>query len=272
MNKKILMVSLMVIAMLVMTVSVVLAQTINVDSDIPVGTDLVWDGSGYVSIDVTVDDDVSTYFRTGGSHIFGSLHINDYGPDRYGYNVNTYDAGVYATVEGGGYIEFGTLRTDSKESMYGPAGQVSESYIDTSDYAFMGWKTSTNYASLADCQYSWQSSDNFVVSGEDFEYGHRLLDGAGDGSEVYGWGSGSVEIDIMNSKTGGSSFTFGKGCGCYLNCDAEGTGSGYFAVEAWADNYLKGDLGYELPDGGSAFFDLSYNDGFSQGSFASTGN
>ena len=268
----------MVVTMLVIAVTAVFADTtVDIDSDIPVDTNLTWDGTGYVSIDVTADDDAMTYFRTGGDHIFGSLHVKDHEDNPYGYGVDCYDVGVYATVEGGGHIEFGTLRTDSKESMYGPAGQSSESYIYTSDYAFMGWRTSTNYASLADCQYGWQSSDNFMASGEHFEYSHLLLDGASDGSEVYGSGSGSVEIDLMNSKTGWggpdkSSFTFGKGCGCYLNCDAEGTGSGYFNVEAWADNYLKGDLGYEMPNGGSSFFSLSYDDGFSQSSFASAGN
>ena len=269
MNKKMVMLPLMLL--LVVVVPIALAQDIDIDTDIAVDVDLTWDGSGYLDILVDADDDASTYLYTGGFHIFGSLHVLDKENNPYGYGVDCYSAGLYATVEGGGYIDFGTIRLDSKESMYGPAGQRSESYIYTDDYAFMGWRTSTNYASLADCQYGWQSSDNFVASGE-FEIGHALVDADGGYSNFWGMGEGTIEVDLMNSKSGGSSFTFGKGCGCYLNCDAEATGSGYFEVEAEADNYLKGDLGYEMPNGGFSRLSLMYTDGFTLGSFASNGN
>jgi len=234
-------------------------------------TDITWDTSGVINISITADDDANTYLNTAGNHIFGEFHTIDYNDNPYNYKVDTFTAWTEAQIEGGGYVVMQTTRTDSKTSMYGPAGQISYSYIETDSWGFLKFKDWTNYAQYRGAEYGFQSNNQFQANGTHFII-HQLLDSDGEGMYVLDDGDGLTQITVMNSESRGSSWKFGKGCGCYTNAKASGNGSGHFEVSGWASNYLKSDLGFTLPSGGSFTFSLDYNNGFAINNFASEGN
>ena len=239
-----------------------------------------WNGSGNFETHFTAGDDAKSDFWTGGNSISGRYVATDEDNNPYGYGVDTVRAQVEATVENGGFIEFLNTRLDSKESMYGSAGETSYSYIDSSDEASMNFRTRMAYAELLSSNYGWHSNNHFTASGNSFLVSHELYDDTGEGAWIFNSGSGSTEIDLMSESTWGKtgSFKFGKGSGCYTNADISATGSGYFEVGAIAENQIDVDA---LPitingDGtlGSAQYKLSatYGDGFNFGNFASSGN
>jgi len=92
-----------------------------------------------------------------------------------------------------------------------------------------------------------------------------------DGMYVLLTGDGEGKITVMNGESWGSSWKLGRGCGCYTNAKASASGSRYFEASGWATNYLKSNLGFELPNGGSFTLGIDFNDGFSIDDFASEG-
>ena len=234
-------------------------------------TDVEWDTSGSLSIQVIADDDAETYFDTAGSHIWGEFHAKDFDDNLYNYQVDTFETWVQAEIEGGGFIEWTTIRTDSHESMYGDAGQERGILIDTDDYGFVKWKDNINYARYRGCQYGFQNNDQLQASGNYF-IGIYLIDSDDDGMAVSLEGSGSGKITVMNSESWGSSWKLGRGCGCYTNAKASATGSGYFEASGWASNYLDSNLGFNLPNGGSFYLGIDFNDGFDIDDFSSEGH
>ncbi|MCD6470693.1 hypothetical protein J7L29_07845 [Candidatus Bathyarchaeota archaeon] len=232
--------------------------------------DVGWDTSGSVSISVFADDDAESYFNTEGSYISGKFYAKDANDNPYGYGVDTFDVWAEAEVEGGGYIEFWTVRTDSHGS-YGGAGQKRYSFVSSSDWASMKFRDNTNFARLRCSEYGFQSNDQFQASGN-YTIFHQLTDSDENGMYVSLEGLGSGKITVMNGEAWGSSWKFGKGCGCYTNAKASATGSGTFVATGWAQNYLKSDLGFELPSGGSFLLSIAFEDGFSIDNFASEGD
>jgi len=232
--------------------------------------DVTYDTSGQITIDFKAGDDAETHFATAGSHIWGDFHAKDFDDNPYGYGIDTFETWAQAEIKDGGYVEWLTNRTDSHVSMYGEAGQISYTYIETDDYGFVKFKTNTNYARLRDCEYGFQNDNQFVANGSYFMV-HQLTDSDDDGMYVLLTGSGEGKITVMNGESWGSSWKFGKGCGCYTNAKATAEGSGYFEASGWASNYLQSNLGFELPNGGSFFLGVDFNDGFSIDDFASEG-
>ena len=233
--------------------------------------DVEWDTSGSIGISVFADDDAETYFNSEGYHIFGEFHAIDHNDNPYSYNVDTFDVWAAAQVEGGGYIEFKTVRTDSYEPMYGDAGQQRWAYVEASEWGFLKYRDNTNYARLRCAEYGFQSDNQFQASGN-FLVSYSIFDSDWDGAWFEGYGEGEISVTLMNAEAWGSSWKFGKGCGCYTNAHAEGTGHGVFSVGGWADNYLQSDLGFELPNGGNYYLSISYDGGFSIDNFASEGH
>ncbi len=234
--------------------------------------DMEWNTNfGSVSISVFADDDAESHFNTMGSHISGKFYAKDQNDNPYGYGVDTFDVWAEAEVEGGGYIEFLTVRNDSHESMYGKAGQRRYSFVVSSDWAFMKFRDNTNFARLCCSEYKFQSNNQFQASGN-YTIFHQLTDSDGDGMSVSLLGLGSGKVTVMNGEAWGSSWKFGKGCGCYTNAKASATGAGVFEAAGWAQNYLKSDLGFELPSGGSFYLGIEFDDGFSIDNFASEGD
>jgi len=230
----------------------------------PTTVKMIWDAYGGMGIDFTFlnGDDSFATLQTAGNYYFGQFDGKDSDDNPYSYNV---DSGLFqlrASVESGGYIDYRVERTDSKSSMYGPAGQFSDSSVGSSDgTAFMAQQTVTNYASQKNCNYGFEANNQFQAAGTAFSIWHEIQDGAGDGASVWVLGSGSASVTYMSDEMGGSSFRFGRGCGCYNNCGATGTGSGVFELEAWATNSLSGD-GWSAPSGGTYLQQLVYDGGF----------
>ena len=279
MNKKLMMLVPMVF-LLVMAMPVVLAQT-TLDAD--------WDGIGGVHFDFTAGDDARSEFTSySPNHLWGVFNCTDYDDNPYGYNVDTFDTRVDAHFEDGGVIEWQVDKTDNQAS-YGPAGQQSYSFITSDGTGDLKFKSWSNYASLQDCEYSYQSNDQFQATGE-YEIFHSFNAGDDDGGRrpdgalVWSIGSGSSSITLMNSDTGWSgadktSYRFGTGCGCYQNTDVTATGAGHFEISAWADNALTlgaGPVGSILGDGSDDSaqytFSATYGAGFSYSGWWVEGN
>jgi len=184
--------------------------------------------------------------------------------------LKPFETWATAQIKDGGVIDWLTNRTDSWVSMYGEAGQVSYVHVEASDYGFVKFKINTNYARLRDCEYNFQNDNQFVANGSYFMI-HRLTDSDDDGMYVLLTGDGEGKITVMNGESWGSSWKFGKGCGCYTNAEASASGSGHFEVSGWADNYLESDLGFVLPNGGSFYLGIDFNGDFSIDNFASEG-
>lgn len=213
--------------------------------------DHTWSGSGLFQTHVVAGNDRTSHFETAGNFVNGQYHLTDSEDNPYGYGVNTVNNWATASVSGGGYVYAWDTRDDSKTSMYGSAGQLSETGMYTNDgsieYAFRGW---TNYAEMGNCQYGWPKTPggkNFEISGSDFYMYHTITDSAGDGAQVSVSGIGSASLKLQGEKSGGSGGYFnmgslpvcGDGCAWKNNyATFTGTGAGTFTVDAWADNSL----------------------------------
>ena len=255
---------------LLATLAIILAVQIAIPVLAATKTYVTWDTSGQISITVQADDDATTILNTAGNHIFGEFNATDHDDNPYGYNVDTFDTWLQAQIEDGGFIEWQTSRLDSWTRMYGEAGQISYTYIETDDYGFVKFKTNTNYASLRNCEYGFQSDNQFVANGSYFIV-HQLTDSDGEGMYVLLTGNGEGKITVMNGEALGSSWKLGRGCGCFTNAKASASGSGYFEASGWASNYLQSDLGFTLPNGGAFTISIDFNEDFSIDNFASEG-
>jgi hypothetical protein len=246
----------------------------------PSTVEVNWNQAGYIDVDVTSEDDFHSYFEGFSTGIgSGKYKLTDSENNPYGYGVDTVAAQLEADVSGGGYLIFDNTRTDSKVSMYGPAGENSQSIIETSDTAMMQFRTRGAFAELKSCNYGFHASNHFQASGV-FSIYHHLYDDTGEGAWVNNIGDGTSNIDLMSESTSGKtgSFKFGKGCGCYTNADITATGSGVFEVGAVAENQIKVDLPSMTISGdgtlGSAQYLLraTYGNGFTFSNFALEGN
>jgi hypothetical protein len=247
-----------------MAVCVVLLMLSAVAMSAPTTVTLIWDAYGGPGIDLSFynGDDSFAELLTSGNHFFGDFYGKDSDDNPYSYAV---DSGLFqlkAGVDGGGFVEYGVYRTDTKASMYGPAGQVSYSAVGSSDgTASLAQQTTTNYAAQKNCNYGFQANNQFQAAGTAFSVYHYIGNGDGDWASVQVVGSGSASVTYMSDEMGGTSFRFGHGCGCYNNCGATGTGSGTFELKALGANYLTGN-GWTAPAGGSYLQQVIYNGGF----------
>jgi hypothetical protein len=228
MNKKLFVLSLMVVSLLVMAVPTVFADTT-----------VTWGGSGLLSVTEQAGDDFFSQMQTGGTNIMGTYTLTDLENNPYGYGVDTVTAQLEGGFDNGGYIYFGNQRTDSWVPMYGVANEVSWTYIESDDEGWINFQTRGAYAELKSCNYGWHANDHFYASGN-YELEHQLWDGD-EGGYLYNVGSGTIDIDLMSESTWGTgeSFQFGKGCGCYTNADVVATGTGTLTIYGQADNLLN---------------------------------
>lgn len=220
----------------------------------PTVIEIDWNTAGTINIDAISSDDFESQFNMfSGNQVFGSFKLTDSDDNPYSYGVDTVTAQVEGAIAGGGFMEFINTRTDSKVSMYGDAGEQSYTYIETSDTAYLNFRTSGNYANLQSCNYGFHASNHFGASGN-FLVQHSLNDDTGEVAWIETYGIGTTNIDLMGESTWGKtgSFKFGKGCGCYTNADVSATGTGYFEVGAIADNQIDVDIGLTVFGDGSA--------------------
>ena len=227
--------------------------------------DVTWDFSGGTGLTVNFanGDDSNSSLYTAGSHAWGEFHGVDSDDNPYSYGVDSGSFSTKAYVENGGGIKFDVQRTDSHTSMYGPSGQEAYSEVWTADgSAFIGTRASTNFAEARTCNYGWQASSQYTASGSVFYLDHWIKSGDGDQAGVHAAGSGSADVTLMSDEMHGSSFRLGRGCGCYTDAKASGTGAGEFDLWANAGNSLSG-YGWSAPGGGSYLQQIKYNGGFS---------
>ena len=253
-----------ILAMLIslLTISGVMASTI---------VDTTWSGSGIVETHFIAGDDAQADFWTGGSSIEGSFQATDSDNNPYGYGVDSVEAKVKAKATDG-FIEYNFDRTDSKSS-YGEAGQKSYTSMNnmigtggTSDFA---WRSSSNYASLSSCNYGWQANGQIQATGNHF-IDHYFSISPTEGAEIIVDADANTVITDMSEKSGKSSYTFGKGCGCYTNAEVDIVGSGTFDLYAHADNSIVTDTG--ITTDGYLNVHSTFNSGFHYNNFALEGN
>jgi hypothetical protein len=220
-----------------------------------------WDGAGSISHSFDAGDDADVWMSTSGNKIVGEFDAKDMQNDPYGYGVDGVSANVDAMVYHGGEISFNFERTDSHPSMYGPAGQESNTYVWSNGYAGITYRSSSNFAAMKNCEYGFQSNKQMIAGGSEFGISHDLRDADDEGASVSVWGEdGEASVTSMSEEAGGSGFKFGKGCGCYTNCGVNAEGKGQTVISSNASNHLKGD-GWEMPNGGSHTETWTYNGG-----------
>ena len=202
--------------------------------------DVEWDGSGNADI-VVVNDDAATELHTGGNYIHGTFHAEDYKDNPYGYGIDTFDVEVVASTQDGGYIHTWTNRLSSLSSMYGNAGQSTETYVESDDTTELAFGSRTNYASMVNAQYgrdTTSSGKQIEATGNYWAY-HTLYSGYGDYVQVEAVGSGSMQIKMMGEKTWQDSANMGHlpVCGdglAWINNYAT------YQAEGFADFYVNG--------------------------------
>lgn len=239
----------------------------------PTTVDTFWSGfSGTFNTQFVAGDDANSNFWTGAGGLFnGEFHGVDNNDNPYGYNVDTVSSFVRASVIGGGFITFDMSRNDSFTPMYGQAGQYSFSEVSTFDgSASLARHTGSNYAGMKNCNYGWQANNQYTAQGSSFYIDHYIKDGDGEGAGVWVAGNGSASVTSMSDEMYASSFRLGRGCGCYDNANAFGTGSGTFELYATASNSLSGN-GWSS-GGGSYLQQINYVSGFTANNTYVDGN
>lgn len=231
--------------------------------------DTTWNGGGAFGVNFKAGDDAESFFGTSGSLISGEYHAVDSDNNPYGYGVDSVEAKVNANVQNG-VIEYGFRRTDAKESMYGEAGQESYTLIGA-DSAQFAWRSTSNYASLKSSNYGWQSNGQIQAQGNQQIYHSFFIDEEyNEGAEIMFTGNADTTITDMSEDHSGSSYKFGKGCGCYTNAKVDITGSGTFDLNAYADNSIVTDSG--ITTDGFLNIHAAFNNKFKYDNFALEGN
>ena len=262
MNKKIFIISLMVVSLLAMALPFVFA---NVDVNIS--------GTDYNNIDTSIlyDNDAVAVFNYTG---FGSFNLRGLGTDNTGYpsyGVDSTATTLTSDIVGGGFIQFAVQRLDSYEPMYGDAVQSSYAYITSSDVASLDFRVTTNYASLGVNNYGWSTNDQFTASGN-YTATHSITNGANNAGFLATGTNGTLDIDHMTDGTWGTnSIVFGAGGGCYTNANVDQTGSGTFVLGAHFENSFT--MGTVTAGGAVTYSEgYSFTDGFSWTNYSFSGN
>ncbi len=209
-------------------------------------------------------DDALVHFNTSGGYARGGFHAVDADDNPYSYNVDTVSTQVKARIGNGGSIYFRMDRNDSLDSMYGPDGQYTQTYIWTSDGSgSFATQLKSNYASMVTHNYGWKNDSQYQVSGSDFLLSHMVYSSADANAWLQATGNGSVDVTLMSDEARGNGWLwkFGEGAGCYTNASAEGTGSGVFSMGATAPNQMESGMGWSA-GGGSFLLNINYLNGF----------
>jgi len=198
---------------------------------------VTWDGSGGVVVDVDTGDTLAG-FSTWGSAISGSYTTIETPNTAYPYmGVDTLSAYLNASVTNG-FIDAGSLRTDSYESAYGDPGQKSWSFVEVVvGTASMAYRTWTNYASLQDPSYTYQLSGghNIVADASLYQIDRGVQASDGTQASTLIIGSGTAVLDNMVSSASATGVRLGWGGGCYTDANFSATGTGTFTLSATGD-------------------------------------
>jgi hypothetical protein len=233
--------------------------------------DTTWSGGGSFGTTFTSGDDAHSSFSTNGALISGQFHATDYDDNPYTYSVDTTNTNVMSHV-GNGWMEYRFTRDGSYSPMYGVAGQQSYTYIGSSGTGDFAWTTTSNYAALGNSEYGFQNNNQMQATGSHYDILHSISANINNGAGIAVHADGTTQIsDMCDSASGATSYTFGKGCGCYTNAVANTVGSGSFNLFADADHQIVTDTGITV-NGGSLTTYSDFTGGFHFNNFALTGN
>lgn len=233
--------------------------------------DTTWNGGGSFATTFISGDDATAHFGTSGSLISGEFHAIDSNDDPYGYGVDSTSTTIKSSV-GNGAMEYTFTRQDSYVPMYGVDGQQSYTYIQSLGLTATGnfaWSTSSNYAGLGNSNYGWQSNNQMMATGDHY-IRHYLSADINNGAQIIVDAVGTTQVTDMCDSAGGTSFNFGKGCGCYTNANVAITGAGLFDLSSASDNQIVTDTGI-IVNGGNYNVHSVFTGGFQFGNFALTG-
>ncbi len=198
-------------------------------ADTPTVATVTWNGGGIIGGTVTAGDDAVATFAVNAGVASGTFTVTDSNNNPYGYNVDSVASNIEASVSGG-WTQYIVTHTDQYTSMYGPAGQHTNSYISASPdgSAQMAMWTSTNYAAMGEANYghSWTpSGDTFTANAASFQIIHQVWDSDAETAYINALGSGVAHLDVMSSDLSAHSLTFGSGAGCYTDASFDGSGN-----------------------------------------------
>jgi len=234
---------------------------------------ITWDGGGDVWGSVTAGNDASATFYSGSNSQVGEFHAVDSNNNPYGYGVDSCTFSLDISLSGGGMASLLVDRTDAKTS-YGAAGQQSYTYVFTPDgSATLQNSSSTNYASMKDCNYGWNANDHITVSGSTYYELQRYVDsGAGNYAEINAFGGGDADLDCMSSEASAGQVRLGWGCGCYTNADFTANGTGTMELYAYGNNSATTAMAPGMTGATSFDFIASWAGAFSIPDYSTTAN
>ncbi len=203
----------------------------------PTTVHVEWDGTGVTEGSVTSGNDAHADFYSGGNTNVGQFDANDQNDNPYGYGVDSCSFALDTAMTGSGSAWLTVYRDDAKSS-YGAPGQVSDTFVAFSGgSASLQNRSNTNYASMRDCNYGWNSNDHVTVMGAAAYTLARSMDsGAGNYAAVSAIGSGDADLDCMNAEASAGQVRLGAGCGCYTNADFTATGTGSMTLAGVGNN------------------------------------
>ena len=285
----------------IITIAGIIGMLLTATTVFAVPTDFTLDwsaGSGIVTGTFNSGDDAKAQMWANGNTV-GTFKATDYGDNPYTYGVDTTEAYMKGDIAAGGNLEFKYTRTDSYVSMYGIAGQLSDSFVSSTGTGSLDFWTHSEYAGLGNHEYgfgvpNFQATGNTVAIDTDsngiadasFVITHTLVsnwvsppvpDNFGR-VQIIGTSTGaSAVVDHMNDDAGSTAFNFGAGGGCYTNADITATGSGTAIVQGHGNTHLADDTfwtpsEWSMPNGGSYTSIWSYLSGLSVTDYAFNGN
>jgi len=219
-----------------LTVLVSLAFSGVAFADDPTTVDVDWVGAGAVGGNVNTGDATADFYSGGNGNV-GVFRATDSNDNPYGYGIDSNSFSLDTAITNGGMAWLNVNRLTSKESMYGPAGQQSYTYVYTTDGdATLQNRSGTNFASMRDSNYGWNANDHITVANAtNYTLTRFMNSGNGDFARLDAFGDGSADLDCMSSEADGGKVRLGWGCGCYTNADFTATGSGTFQLQAMGD-------------------------------------
>jgi hypothetical protein len=223
----------------------------------PTVVNVNWTGAGVVNTTFTAGNDAVHTLAVNAGTTTGAFNARDENDNPYTYNVDTTSSNANLSLSGGS-ATYTVARTDSKTSMYGPAGQNTFSFIGVNPdgTAEMGMCTKSNYAFLQQANYGkpegWVNGVQFKANSPTaFQIIHQVTNSEGDTAWFDSQGTGTAEISCMSSDIYSGSLKFGKGAGCYTKADFNGTGTQ--SLEFFSQGHSSvSQFGFTVPGDGTA--------------------
>lgn len=197
-----------------------------------------WNGAGVFNFAGTVSNGASLNFVSGGNLNAGAINFTNAQDNPYSYGVSTVSANVAANVANGGGISSAFSRDSSYVPMYGAAGQVASTHVDSTGSASVATYNTANYAGLSQVNYGNTMGPTVAATG-DYNFTHRISGGA-NLAQISGGGSGSVAVKTNYSGASAGGVSFAQGGGIYTLASYTATGAGGVTAQGQGSNLVSG--------------------------------